>query len=247
MECVLRSGSESGRARPPAHAARPRLGPCSGPDRVQQCGGEADVAVVEELVGRVRGGGRRRQEAQREVEVQVEDAGDVVLAMGAAEKNANLPLSDLALHPVSMTCETICVTVSMICGSNGKLARSTNDNGKIANGSELVREEKGTMFAIGFSHELNVCHWWTMGAFHSSKETTCFVSILPITAACLGETGCVAFHNTKNLNTNNINKLSIAMLKTKRKQPSTLASTPDTPEMLKGAHQSKQASFQITA
>lgn len=145
-----------------------------------------------------------------------------------------------------MTCENICVTVSMICGSNGKLAQSTNDNGKIANGSELVREEKGTMFAIGVSHELNVCHWWTMvGAFHSSEETTVlfpFCQLLRL-AFYFGETGCVAFHNTKNLNTNNINKLSIA----KRKQPSTLASTPDTPEMLKGARQSKQASFQITA
>jgi hypothetical protein len=56
----------------------------------QQRGGEADLAVVEELVGGAHGGGGRRREARREVEVEVEvqvrDGG--VLAAGGAGRRA---------------------------------------------------------------------------------------------------------------------------------------------------------------
>ena len=48
-------------------------------------------------------------------------------------------------------------------------------------------------------------------------------------------------------NNPNTNNMSITLLKTERKQPGTLTSTPDTPEVLKGAQQSKHTSFKITA
>jgi hypothetical protein len=55
------------------------------------------------------------------------------------EKFAILPLSILAVCYYAISCLWLMrPSVSMICGSNGILAKPTNDNDKIANGSLLV-------------------------------------------------------------------------------------------------------------